>query len=212
MEHDFWHERWKTNQIGFHEGDTNILLRAHFSALAVPGGSRIFLPLCGKTRDIAWLMEQGYRVAGAELSAEAVRQLFEELNLAPRISAEGNLTRHTAQGLDIFVGDIFELTQETLGQVDATYDRAALVALPSAMRQDYAPHLIEITRNAPQFLITFTYDQTQMEGPPFSVTAEEVHALYDDRYTIHDVFSKALPGGMKGKVDATEDVWIMRPR
>lgn len=212
MDPDFWHARWETNQIGFHEGETNALLAAHFGTLGLAAGSRVFLPLCGKTRDIAWLLSRGYRVAGAELSATAVAQLFEELSLTPAIADLGRMRRYSAADIDIFVGDMFDLTAETLGPVDAVYDRAALVALPVALRERYADHLIEITGAAPQFLITFAYDQSQMEGPPFSVPGEEVHRLYDDRYDISQTVSKNLPGGLKGQHAATEDVWLLQLR
>jgi hypothetical protein len=127
MEHSFWHERWESGRIGFHQGKPNKLLLAHFDALGLADRSRVFLPLCGKTRDIAWLLSQGYRVAGAELSELAIRQLFEELGVEPVISNLGQFKRYSATDIEIFVGDIFSLTAELLGPVDAVFDRAALV-------------------------------------------------------------------------------------
>ena len=212
MDPDFWHERWENNQIGFHEGETNALLEAHFGSLGLAGGSQVFLPLCGKTRDIAWLLHQGYRVAGAELSATAINQLFADLTLAPEITNCDSLDRYSAPGIDIFVGDIFDLATDVLGPVDAIYDRAALVALPQGMRTAYAAHLTHLTATAPQFLITFTYDQSMMEGPPFSVSEAEVRRLYESRYEITDTLRKDLQGGLKGQIAATEDVWLLQPR
>src|SRR5690606_15848969 len=104
----------------------------HFDRLRLTAGSRLFLPLCGKTRDIAWLLEGGYRVAGVELSEVAIGVLFEELDLEPAIERSGNLLCYSGPGIDIHVGDIFELTAAQLGDVQAIYDRAALVALPAA--------------------------------------------------------------------------------
>ncbi|MGZ8252407.1 MAG: thiopurine S-methyltransferase, partial [Methylophilaceae bacterium] len=68
MEASFWHNKWQRGEIAFHQSDANPLLVAHFEALNLPKGSRVFLPLCGKTLDIAWLLAGGYRVVGAELS------------------------------------------------------------------------------------------------------------------------------------------------
>ncbi|RVU35772.1 thiopurine S-methyltransferase [Hwanghaeella grinnelliae] len=212
MDPDFWHRKWADNQIGFHEGETNALLEAHFGRLDLARGSRVFLPLCGKTRDIAWLLDQGFCVAGAELSATAIKQLFEDLGLAPEITTIGSLDRHSAPGIDIFVGDIFDLTAEKLGPVDAIYDRAALVALPKEMRTAYAAHLASLTATAPQFLITFTYDQSKMDGPPFSVSEDEVRRLYEIRYEVTNMLRKDLPGGLKGQFDATEDLWLLNPK
>ncbi|MEP9352635.1 thiopurine S-methyltransferase [Xanthobacter sp. KR7-65] len=209
MEPDFWRARWENNQIGFHEGKPNALLQRHLGALALAPGARIFLPLCGKTRDIAFLLAQGFRVAGAELSRLAVEQLFAELEVAPVVSVHGPLERFSAPGVDIFVGDIFALGGDLLGPVDAVYDRAALVALPAPLRARYAPHLVEITAGAPQLLITFEYDQSLVEGPPFSIPPAETRALYGADYLVALLESAVVAGGLRGKCEATEHAWLM---
>ena len=212
MEHAFWHERWDSGRVGFHEGDANGLLVKHFKATFDMPGARVFLPLCGKTRDIAWLLAEGYRAVGAELSETAVQQLFEELGAAPSITSVGKLKRYAAPGIDIFAGDIFALDSATLGAIDITYDRAALVALPVAMRRRYAAHLGAITGAAPQFLNTLDYDQSRMDGPPFAVNAAEVRACHGDRYAVGEIDRIAVPGGLKGKCPATETVWRLEAR
>jgi thiopurine S-methyltransferase len=205
----FWHQKWTANEIAFHEGAPNALLVRHFSALELTPGSRVFLPLCGKTRDIAWLLQQGYRVAGAELSPLAIQQLFADLGEVPEITSTGVLQRYSAPNIDIFVGDIFALTREQLGSVDAVYDRAALVALPLDMRRRYTTHLMAISRHAPQMLICFEYEQRLMDGPPFSVDAAFVEQQYAPHYTLEQLDSVAVPGGLKGKYAATERVWLL---
>ena len=169
MDPNFWHKRWEKNEIGFHQSAVNVLLSDHFSGLSLPQTSRVFVPLCGKTRDIAWLLSQGHRVVGVELSKLAVEELFVDLGAAPKISVQGELLRYSAPGLEIFVGDIFEVSGDLLGRVDAIYDRAALVAFPTEMRGRYGAHVAAITQLAPQFLICFEYDQAVMNGPPFSI-------------------------------------------
>ncbi|MDZ7841899.1 MAG: thiopurine S-methyltransferase [Gammaproteobacteria bacterium] len=209
METDFWLRRWRNNEIGFHQREVNPLLVAHFDDVCLQRGARVFVPLCGKTLDIPWLLSRGYRVAGVELSELAVEQLFEGLGVKPRVSDIGALKQYSAADIDIFVGDIFELSADALGPVDATYDRAALVALPEDMRGHYARHVIEITDRAPQFLLTFEYDQSEMDGPPFSVTGAEVSLLYKDTYDVTLATSKDIPGGLKGKCAATENAWLL---
>ncbi len=210
MEPGFWRERWRSNEIGFHQGEANALLVDHLDGLSLRDGARLFLPLCGKTRDIAWLMSRGFRVAGAELSQIAVDQLFQELGIEPRTADAGRLTRHSAPGIDIFVGDIFDLTLPALGRLDAVYDRAALVALPAEMRNRYTAHLMDITDKAPQFLLCYEYDQTELDGPPFSISREEVHRHYGDHYDVTQVKSIDVAGGLKGKVAAAETAWLLR--
>ncbi len=211
MKAEFWHQRWQSNQIAFHEGEANALLVKHFVDAFGQTGGRVFLPLCGKTRDIAWLISRGYHVAGAELSRTAVDQLFAELGIEPKRSDLGLLQHYSADGIDIFVGDIFELSASALGAVDIIYDRAALVALPDEMRKRYAAHLTRITATAPQFLICFDYDQAQMDGPPFSVPSEDIHRCYAHDYDIEPLASINVAGGLKGKCAATENLWLLRP-
>lgn len=206
MNPEFWHKRWADNQIGFHEDAVNPLLVAHLDALALPKGARVFLPLCGMTLDIDWLLSRGYRVAGAELSSLAVAQLFGRLGIEATVDRLDGIERHSAAALDIFVGDIFHLADDTLGEVDAVYDRAALVALPPDMRPRYVQHLRALTRSAPQLLITLDYDQTMAAGPPFSVSAAEIGEHHPDRIP-QLLAANFQPRGLKGRFPVTESVW-----
>lgn len=212
MHHNFWHQRWQTNQIGFHLPEANPLLVKHFSSMGLPSGARVFLPLCGKTEDIPWLLTQGYQVAGAELSQIAIEDLFKRLQQIPIITSLDELTHYSAPNIDIYVGDIFKLTRHQLGMVDAVYDRAALVALPEDMRKQYTVHLNAITNTAPQLLICFEYDQSIHAGPPFSVTASEVKQHYDLSHALTLLESTEMLDGLKGKFPAIEQVWLMSKR
>jgi len=212
MDVSFWLERWEKNDIGFHENETNPALIKYFKELSLAKGRRVFLPLCGKTLDIAWLLSNGYRIAGAELSEMAIEQLFVGLRVKPKISELGLVNHYSAENIDIFVGDIFNVSIKMLGAVDAIYDRAALVALPKDMRQQYTAHLMEITNKAPQLLLSFEYDQNVMEGPPFSVSKEEVHQHYKDSYQLTLLAATNISGGLKGKCPAKENVWRLQKK
>lgn len=210
MDPAFWHQRWAANEIGFHRSQPNPLLIAYFNALALTKGSRIFVPLCGKTLDIAWLLSNGYLIAGAELSELAITQLFAELGIEPTITELGTIKHYSATDIDIFVGDIFDLTRKILGPIDALYDRAALIALPENMRARYTKHLIDISRNAPQLLITFEYDQTLMQGPPFAVSPDEVRRHYEDSYEILSLATSDVMVGQTATIPAKDNVWLLK--
>lgn len=211
MDAEFWHSRWRDNQIRFHQHAPNGLMAAHFDAICGQPGARVFVPLCGKTLDIGWLLERGYRVAGAELSSLAVDQLFDELGLTPQKTELGGLTHYQADRIDIFAGDIFDLTGETLGAVDMIYDRAAFVALPDAMRSRYAAHMVRITDRAPQFLIALEYDQSAVVGPPFACPEGEVRRCYGSDYDTVRMTQVDVEGGLKGKCPATANLWRLAP-
>lgn len=211
MDSNFWQAKWQRNEIGFHEHRPNVLLVSHFSALCLPYGARVFVPLCGKSLDIHWLLAQGCQVVGCELSPIAVGQLFAELGLTPHVSICGTMQRYDAEGLCIYVGDIFDLTADALGRIDAVYDRAALIALPPAQQASYAAHLCAITHQAPQLLICLEYDQSRRAGPPFSVDAAQVSQCYGATFALTCIERVMVPGGLKGACPATEAVWHLIP-
>lgn len=207
MDSEFWHRRWQNNEIGFHQDNVNKLLKAYFNQLNLPRGSRVLVPLCGKTTDMSWLAGQGYDVVGIELSPIAVEEFFGDLGTEPCRTIHGPLEKCSVPGIDIFIGDIFELSNDLIGSVDAVYDRAALVAWPDDMRSRYAEHLVRLTGVAPQFLICYEYDQTEMKGPPFSLRSDDVNRLYDKYYKATALASAAVPGKLKGICAATETAW-----
>lgn len=210
MQPEFWHKKWESNVIGFHLSEPNPLLVRYFERLSPVRNSRIFVPLCGKTLDIGWLLSLGHRVVGVELSEMAVKALFESLNMKPDVSKLDTFIHYHAPNLDIFVGDIFNLSQKQLGSIDAVYDRGAFVALPEAMRQRYVSHLIQLTQAAPQLLISFEYDQSQLAGPPFATNNQEIMQHYQQAYDVHMLASESVAGGLKGQCDATEIVWLLK--
>ncbi|WP_417798232.1 thiopurine S-methyltransferase [Terasakiella pusilla] len=212
MEAEFWHNRWEENQIGWHQPDGNILLTQYFGELDLPVGQCVFIPLCGKSRDIQWLLSHGYKVKGAELSELAITHLFEDLRITPTIREEGNFKHYSGDHIDIYVGDFFDLSAEQIGPIDAVYDRAAYVALPIPMREKYAHHLAELTDHAPQLLITFLYDQSLVNGPPFSIPSQELQDHYADTYEIEKVTAISLLGGIRGQCSSEEIVWHLRPK
>lgn len=184
MDAEFWLDRWQRGRTGWQQDAPGGFLVRHVSALQLPPGARVFIPLCGASPDIGWLRSQGCAVVGAELSGLAISQLFDGLQLVPQVTRMGPLRRHAAPGLDVFEGDIFDLTPQMLGPVDAIHDRAALFALPPATRRLYAAHLIALTGGAPQLLTCLEHDGPADQGPPFSVAPDEVAALYGAQYRV----------------------------
>jgi thiopurine S-methyltransferase len=181
MEAEFWHSRWRSNQIGFHRHDFNRHLLKHWAGFGADPGARVFVPLCGKSRDMIWLAERGHKVVGCEISEIAVESFFKEAGLTPRITADGPVQRWSAPSIEILLGDFFALTRDQVGTVDVVYDRASLIAFPPSMRPAYAQALAGFMPPDPvMLLLTLEYPQEEMEGPPFSVPEEEIRDLFAD--------------------------------
>lgn len=211
----FWHERWQQNQIGFHQDEINPYLQNYWPKLQVPEGAKVFVPLCGKSIDMLWLRAEGYQVLGVELSPIAVKDFFAENNLEPTISQQGAFERWEVDGLQVLLGDFFQLTAQDLAACAAIYDRASLIALPPDMREQYAAHIKQIATK-PTLLITLEYDQTITGGPPFSVTTTEVQQYYADVYQIEPlarVDISASPHGIiaKGVKELHERIYWLSP-
>ncbi len=185
MKKDYWLERWEQEEIGFHQSDINPYLCQYWQELRLGQGSEVFVPLCGKSRDMLWLCKQGYLVLGVELSVIAIQAFFKESGHTPYYVGSEKFNRYEANGICILSGNFFDLGKQDLVKVSAVYDRASLVALPPDMRESYAHHLLSILPPATQvLLVTFDYSQSEMSGPPFAVSVGEVEKLYSEHAKI----------------------------
>ena len=179
MNPDFWHQRWHDNQIGFHQAAPTPLLLKHWPALGVPAGAKVFVPLAGKSLDMAWFAAQGYGVLGVELSPLAIEHFFAEAGLTPERHASSNGEHFTAGPIEIIRGDAFALDDALLADVAAVYDRAALIALPPELRRRYRDTVYSrLPVGCRGLLITLEYPQAEKAGPPFSVDQAEVDELF----------------------------------
>jgi thiopurine S-methyltransferase len=185
MEPAFWLERWQRNEIGFHQAHSHAALERLWSGLGLDRGSRVFVPLAGKSLDLLWLAAAGHCVVGIELSPIAVRDFFAEHDLTPAVERHGEFVLHRSGKIELWCGDIFALTPAQLGPVAGAFDRAALVALPPAMRRRYAAQMSRLLPpRARTLLVTMEYDQRQMPGPPHAVLEDEVRALFGTDHEI----------------------------
>jgi len=185
MEHDFWQQRWREGRIAFHQDDVTPLLRQYWSTLELPVGSCVFVPLAGKTHDMAWLAAQGHRVLGVELSSIAIEAFFAEHGLVPERRESRYGLHHAAGNIELICGDAFALDAELLADCCGVFDRAAVIALPPDMRQRYAAELYSrLPAGCRGLMITLEYPQPEKSGPPFSVDEDEVRALYGHDWRI----------------------------
>ncbi|TLF45953.1 thiopurine S-methyltransferase [Halomonas urmiana] len=179
---DDWLKRWHEGRIGFHRDHPHPALIRHWPALKVRAGTKVLVPLCGKSLDMRWLANRDYPVLGIELAETAIEQFVAE--------GRGDVTRYHQDGFDVcrqgnlelWCGDFFHFHIDQAAEIGAFYDRAALIALPEATRQRYAFHLAQLMPpGARGLLISLTRDPG---GPPYSVDADEVHALFDPNFRV----------------------------
>jgi thiopurine S-methyltransferase len=188
LQPEFWHERWRTGQIGFHQSAVDRHLRRHWPELGLAANSRVFVPLCGKSLDLQWLREQGHSVVGVELSAAALESFCMEQGAPARRRTLDRFDVYEAAQLQLYRGDFFALTPELLGSFAAVYDRAALISWTPELRSAYVTHVAALSRPRTQTLLIVTeYPQAQMSGPPFSLGIEEIHRLYSGTHSVQEL-------------------------
>jgi thiopurine S-methyltransferase len=180
-----WLQFWRDLRVDFHQLAVNPLLAKFWPSLELTHGSRVFVPLCGKSLDMIWLAQQGHEVIGVELSPIAVRAFFRENGLKPVKRRQGQLTLWQAGKLSILCGDYFALTKADIGFFDTVYDRAALTALPEDIRVLYVKQLKQIIpHHAKVFLLTIE-DAAEKESLNQAIgVGEEITALYAQDFAI----------------------------
>ena len=129
---------------------------------------------------MVWLATQGHRIIGVELSDIAVREFFTEGGQTPARTSVGQLRNLVRGAVQHSIVAIFSICgPKCSSDVAAVYDRAALIALPPAMRTRYAETLARILpRDAIIFLVGLDYPEHEISGPPFSVSRQRNRASF----------------------------------
>ena len=189
---EFWHNRWATEQIGWHKPEFNDLMVKHWPNLHLPQHAEVLVPLCGKSLDMVWLSEQGHTVVGLELVEQAVQSFFKERELVPEQRNTDRHVRYTCPPFSILQGDLFELEANTV-QADAWYDRAAMIALPNSMRAAYVEQLrLQTKPGAAGLLITFAYTAGRDDGAALCVARSRRATFVSTGFNVEQLERMAL--------------------
>ncbi|MBL4869701.1 MAG: thiopurine S-methyltransferase [Robiginitomaculum sp.] len=202
----FWHDKWTKNQIGFNQAEFHPSLTKHWSHLGIGKNKPVFVPLCGKSVDMVFLQKHGHHVFGIELSEKAIKDFSHENQLTLTRTQNGKFIRFSGNEYNLFVGDYFDLEPKDLRNVKAVYDRAALIALPQGLRIKYVSHLQKLLQSGTEILlITISYDQSKISGPPFNISSKMVENLFGDWCNIEQL--ECLPPEDFRGIQAQETVY-----
>ncbi|WP_019215855.1 thiopurine S-methyltransferase [Legionella tunisiensis] len=213
----FWLNLWREGKTIFHRTEVNTDLNTRWAGLQLPAAATVLVPLCGKSLDMLWLMEQGFQVVGIELSEQAVLQFSEENRLTLVKEIHSQAIKYTSQSLTIWVADIFSFNTAFIVPADAIYDRAALIALPENLRPQYVRICLRWLKAKGKILLkTMYYDESDMQGPPFSVSDAEIRQLYSNCQTIQCVretnrqVDEQDPLYARGLREVADKVWYLQ--
>jgi len=185
-----WLDRWKKGTTGWHRSDINPQLIENINQLAKTRPQKIFVPLCGASLDMKYLIDQGFHVVGVELSSIAIDRFFNENKIEHKVSKVEDFVLYQGKNIEIYCGDFFRLKKNYLYDVSCIYDRAALIALNPDLQKKYVRHLKDILPNSSKILLlTMFYPQNEMEGPPFSVGDDNVEDLFSGSKEIKKISS-----------------------
>jgi len=215
---DFWRTKWKVGEIGFHLPSAHPSLEAHFPKLSP---RKIFVPLCGKSPDLEWFLLQGHQVVGVELSPLACEAFFQENHRPFTTRTLRDFKIFEGEGISLWCGDFFQLPATATVGINTIYDRAALIALPPAMRNRYAEQLKSILRRAESqdfllFAIAIEFPSEVLSGPPYPLFEEECKKLFDG-FDLKNISRHPDPvlsnhANFQGKTPPIEAVYMVRPQ
>mmetsp|Transcript_74826 Transcript_74826/g.200606 ORF Transcript_74826/g.200606 Transcript_74826/m.200606 type:complete len:310 (-) Transcript_74826:305-1234(-) len=197
-----WEQRWIGGEIGFHMEDVNYCLLQFFRQLlddsisAPEFPKRILVPLCGKTVDMAFMQSRGHKVTGIDGVRLAAEQYITEqgMKVIQTTKQDGfevlelqHGNGHTSFPMRFVVGDFFRIRPSVIGTFEACWDRGSLVAIDPPSRKEYVAAITAVLEKGARILLVVV-EHPPMQGgklgPPFTVTGEEVEALYGKDYQI----------------------------
>ena len=183
-----WLEFWANNETNWHSDVVTQELEKYLGLLKLESGDTVFVPLCGKSLDMIYMLNRGFSVVGVEVSEIGIKQFFHENGLDFTISQVGEFDLYSAKNIEIYCGDFFSLTSKHLCGVKAVFDRKSLIALNRNLRQKYVKHLNDIISLGVRILlITLHYPKHQMSCPPFSVDKSEVESLFSMAFNYQEL-------------------------
>lgn len=191
MNISYWKNRWEKGNTGWHMDQVYPLLPKLWPQLNLSTNAKVLVPLCGKSVDLLWLQEN-FHVIGIEVSAKAIKEFERNSSLPFTCTNRKGHTVFEANSIEIWKDDFLNISPNTIGKVDAIYDKAALIALPPEVRKKYIPHLQSFCNLHTKILLqAFEYEQEEMQGPPFSVSQKELSTCFSSDFEIKLLYEKS---------------------
>lgn len=204
---NYWADRWKDSNTGWHESTGNKMMWKHFSSVLAekfpskkPGDLKVFVPLCGKAKDMYLLYEMGFTVVGIEFAKQPIDEFFTENKLEEK---EWNAPfRSTKDGrLIIGQGDLFSFSKvaesATMSssadnhhdqsapkplpyeKYDIIWDRGSFEAINEKDRGRYVAMMMSLLTGDGFYLLnTKDYSLSEYGGPPLAANTDDLKQLF----------------------------------
>ncbi|CAL8110762.1 unnamed protein product [Orchesella dallaii] len=192
---EYWENRYKKRNFEWHIEEVHPQLLKYLSKLTqleteetVEGSKakKFFVPLCGKTKDIPFLLKLGFEVFAVEAIDSVVQELINENNLELTFDEKRSIYHDKDEQLKIYCGDLFKCPIEEYGPFDCIWDRASFIALDYSFRPSYIDMMKRSVgygsengvHNFRYLLQSVTYDKSNFAGPPRCVDAADIKEFF----------------------------------
>ncbi|XP_030847535.1 probable thiopurine S-methyltransferase isoform X1 [Strongylocentrotus purpuratus] len=163
-----WAAAWYDGDCKDANREVSKWLKEHSDKLT--GGKancRILVPMCGATRDLQWLIDEGHEVIGLELVDKALHLFLDRHRIkyttsqVPSVN-DGKCYKSKDKKLALYRCNIFEMDMSLIGKVDCVWDCGAMTDIPPAERKEYAEILLSVLKPGGRILAeTFTFGEIE---------------------------------------------------
>ena len=189
-----WESMWVGNMAGWHEADGNAMMWKRFPQLIAdnfpdrqPHDLRVFVPLCGKAKDMYLLYKMGFTVTGVEFASQPIAEFFAENSITtqntPKTKTDKQYTASKDGRIQIGQGDLFRYTTDNLPfpEYDIIWDRGSFEAINNEDRPRYVDLLSRLlTKQGFYFMHSTDYDLSEYRGPPLAANTDVIKKYFAD--------------------------------
>lgn len=168
------------------------MLKKHIGTLCPSKENmRVFVPLCGKSPDMKWLLEDvGCEIIGLECSEHAITGFFEENEIEYEVTvAPGFPNFHLFKGknskIRVFQGDYFQFSAEAAGGTfDAIWDSASLNTIDLSLRKPYVEVIKSLMTKDTKYMLSAMYfgDLRTWKDNPFDITDDSMQEMFGEHF------------------------------
>lgn len=195
-----WQERWSSGRTGWDQGGAHPALRLLISHAKREGGlpeaASFYSAGAGRAHSEAVLAQVGYQVRAVDLSREAIdwaRNAYSSVG-----------------GLELRVGDFFDIPDDERESFDAVYDRAMLCAVGPDVRPSYVKSMRDRLKPGGLFCGILFRKVKGESFPPYPVDEAEAMRLFAADFQL--CFASAVPAAPQPAAILEEWICIWRKR